>query len=123
VQLVETAIYAQWLQREWFEPWYARWTVGRFQGEVDMVGLSPQYFKPLWTLEIKWSKRPWENAGELKSQMSFCHINNLQSALVTTLDKSGSREIDILKLLFIPSALYAYAVGRNTIMQKQKRDI
>jgi predicted AAA+ superfamily ATPase len=38
--MVETAIYAQWLQREWFEPWYARWTQGRFQGEVDMVGLN-----------------------------------------------------------------------------------
>ena len=30
--MVETAIYAQWLQREWFEPWYARWSQGRFQG-------------------------------------------------------------------------------------------
>jgi hypothetical protein len=121
--MVETAIYAQWLQREWFEPWYARWTAGRFQGEVDMVGLSPQDFKPIWALEIKWSNRSWENTGELKSLMSFCQTNNLRSALVTTLDKSGSMNMKEMKLHFIPSALYAYAVGKNTIMQKQKRNI
>jgi len=121
--MVETSIYAQWLQREWFEPWYARWTAGRFQGEVDMVGLSAQDFKPLWALEIKWSNRSWENVGELKSLMSFCQTNNLRSALVTTLDKSGSKVMNEMKLHFIPSALYAYAVGKNTILQKQKRNI
>ncbi len=117
--MVETAIYAQWLQREWFEPWYARWTVGKFQGEVDMVGLSPQNFKPIWALEIKWSNRYFEHVGELKSIMSFCEANHLKSALVTTIDKSGSQDLKKLKIHFLPSALYAYTVGKNTIMQKQ----
>lgn len=121
--MVETAIYAQWLQRDWFEPWYARWTAGRTQGEVDMVGLSPQNFKPLWALEIKWSNRYFENTGELKSLMSFCDANNLKSALVTTLDKSGSKEMEKVKLYFLPSALYAYTVGKNTIDQRRKRNI
>jgi predicted AAA+ superfamily ATPase len=119
--MVETAIYAQWLQREWFEPWYARWTQGRFQGEVDMVGLSPQNFKPAWALEIKWSNRMFENPGELKSLFTFCTTNKLKSALVTTIDKSGSKESKGLKLHFLPSALYAYTVGKNTIIQKLKR--
>jgi len=121
--MVETAIYAQWLQREWFEPWYARWTVGRFQGEVDMVGLSPQSFKPQWALEIKWSNRYFENTGELKSLMNFCDKNNLKSALVTTIDKSGNKDIKEMRIHFLPSALYAYTVGKNTIMQKQNRNI
>ena len=121
--MVETAIYAQWLQREWFEPWYARWTVGRFQGEVDMVGLSPQSFIPQWALEIKWSNRYFENISDLKSLMNFCEKNNLKSALVTTIDKSGNKDMKGMKLHFLPSALYAYTVGKNTIMQKQNRNI
>ncbi|HAM99618.1 MAG TPA: ATPase [Marinilabiliales bacterium] len=121
--MVETAIYAQWLQREWFEPWYARWTAGRTQGEVDMVGLSPQNFKPLWALEVKWSNRYYENPSELKSLMSFCQSNSLKSALVTTIDKSGSRAMNEMKLHFLPSALYAYTVGKNTINQKKVRNI
>ncbi|MCX6224044.1 MAG: ATP-binding protein [Bacteroidia bacterium] len=119
--MVETAIYAQWLQREWFEPWYARWTNGRFQGEVDMVGLSAQNFTPVWALEIKWSNRYFENPGELKSLLTFCGTNKLNSALVTTIDKSGSREMQQLKLHFLPSSLYAYTVGKNTILQKLQR--
>jgi hypothetical protein len=118
--MVETAVYAQWLQREWFEPWYARWTQGRFQGEVDMVGLSPQNFKPLWALEIKWSNRYFENPGELRSLLTFCETNKLKSALVTTINKSGTKEMDKFKLHFLPSALYAYTVGKNTILQKQE---
>ena len=117
--MVETAIYAQWLQREWFEPWYARWTIGRSQGEVDMVGLSPQNFKAQWALEIKWSNRYFEIPGELKSLLTFCETNKLKSALVTTIDKSGSKEMKEVKLHFLPSALYAYTVGKNTILQKQ----
>jgi hypothetical protein len=120
--MVETAIYAQWLQREWFEPWYARWSQGRFQGEVDMVGLSPQNFKPLWALEVKWSNRYFENPGELKALLSFCGTNNLKSALTTTIDKSGSKKMDNLTLHFLPSSLYAYTVGKNTISQKQLRN-
>jgi predicted AAA+ superfamily ATPase len=119
--MVETAIYAQWLQREWFEPWYARWTQGRFQGEVDMVGLSPRSFKPMWALEIKWSNRYFENCEELKSLLTFCETNNLKSALVTTIDKSGSKEIKGIKLHFTPASLYAYTVGRNTILHKQQQ--
>jgi predicted AAA+ superfamily ATPase len=117
--MVETAIYAQWLQRDWFEPWYARWTKGRFQGEVDMVGLSPGSFKPIWALEIKWSNRYYDNPGELKSIMRFCEKNNLNSALITTIDISGSKNMKELKLHFLPSALYAYTVGRNIILQKK----
>jgi predicted AAA+ superfamily ATPase len=119
--MVETAIYAQWLQREWFEPWYARWTEGRFQGEVDMVGLSPHNFKPQWALEIKWSNRYLEKTDELKSLLNFCEINGLNSALVTTIDKSGMVEKNNIKFHFLPAALYAYTVGRNTIMHKQQR--
>ena len=90
--------------------------MGRTQGEVDMVGLSPQNFKPLWALEIKWSNRYFENPGELKSLLTFCETNKLKSALVTTIDKSGTKEMRDVKLHFLPSALYAYTVGKITFL-------
>lgn len=120
--MVETAIYAQWLQRDWFEPWYARWSQGKFQGEVDMVGLSQLNFKPQWALEIKWSNRYFEKADELKSLLTFCETNELKSALVTTIDKTGCIDMQKVRLHFLPSALYAYTVGKNTISQRIKQN-
>jgi uncharacterized protein len=120
--MVETAIYAQWLHREWFTPWYARWTVGKFQGEVDMVGLDDKKLKPLWALEIKWSNRYFEKPEELKSLLQFCNKNNLKSALVTTIDKEGVKNAGNIELHFFPSAMYAYVVGVNTIEQKKKKN-
>jgi hypothetical protein len=72
-------------------------------------------------LEIKWSNRAFEYPGELKSLLTFCEANKLKSALVTTLDKEGSKKIYELNIHFLPSALYAYSIGNNTILQKQKR--
>lgn len=119
--MVETAIFSQWMHRDWFTPWYARWAVGKFQGEVDMVGLDDKKLKPLWALEIKWSNRYFENPGELKSLFHFCGKNNLKSALVTTIDKEGSIEKNGLILNFIPAAMYSYVVGVKTLEQKIKR--
>jgi predicted AAA+ superfamily ATPase len=121
--MVETAIYSQWLHRDWFTPRYARWSVGKFQGEVDMVGLDDKNLKPLWALEIKWSNRYMEYPGELKSLLQFCKKNKLSSALVTTIDKEGEIEWEGITLHFVPAAVYAYVVGVNTIDQKKKRSM
>ncbi|MGO1585908.1 MAG: ATP-binding protein, partial [Mesonia sp.] len=59
--LVETAIYSQWMHRDWFNPYYARWR----KGEVDMVGIDDGSLKPIWALEIKWSNRYVEKPNEL----------------------------------------------------------
>jgi uncharacterized protein len=119
--MVETAIYAQWMHRDWFTPWYARWSNGTIQGEVDMVGLSEKNFKPLWAIEVKWSNRYYDHPNELKSLIFFCKKNNLESAVVTTIDKEGSKDFDGLKLMYYPAAMYAYTVGANTIEQKRHR--
>ncbi len=116
--MVETAIYAQWLHREWFTPYYARWQ----RGEVDMVKLDEKNFRPQWAVEIKWSNQFFEKPGDLKSLIQFLKSNDMKSALITTLDKEGIKEIEGLKLTFVPAAVYAYTVGRNTLMQKQKRN-
>lgn len=117
--MVETAIYAQWMHRDWFTPYYSRWA----SGEVDMVGLDEKKFKPIWALEIKWSNRYIEEPGELKSLFQFCSKNNLSSALVTTLDKFTTRNLNSLQLYFVPAAVYAYVVGYNTLEQKMNATI
>lgn len=115
--MVETAIYSQWMHREWFTPFYARWT----NGEVDMVGLDDKKLKPQWALEIKWSNRFYEEPGELKSLLQFCETNKLTSALITTIDVEGVREQRGIQLIFVPAAIYAYVVGVNTLEQKLKK--
>ena len=115
--IVETAIYSQWMHREWFTPFYARWN----NGEVDMVGLDEKKLKPLWALEIKWSNRYYEEPGELKSLLLFCENNKLNSALITTIDIEGTRELRGVQLNFVPASIYAYVVGNNTLEQKLKK--
>ena len=112
--MVETAIYSQWMHREWFTPWYARWQ----NGEVDMIGLSDRSLKPLWALEIKWSNRYYEKPSELKSLISFCKRCKLKTALVTSIDKEGVIEYEGIKLYFVPASAYAYTIGRNTLQRK-----
>ncbi|MFN8361416.1 MAG: ATP-binding protein [Candidatus Kapaibacterium sp.] len=119
--MVETVIYSQWMHSEWFTPWYARWSVGKFQGEVDMVGLDEKMLKPLWALEIKWSNRYFEKPEELKSLLQFCEKNSLPSAVVTSIDKEGVLVKNGIALHFYPSAMYAYAVGVHTIEQKKRK--
>lgn len=111
--MVETSIFSQWMHRDWFTPWYARWS----NGEVDMVGLN-QLLKPSWALEIKWSNRYFNKPGDLKSLIKFCCLNELQSPIVTTINKAGSVSYGGLDIQFFPAASYAYTIGRNTLQRK-----
>ena len=86
-----------------------------------MVGLDDKKLKPVWAMEIKWSNRYFERPQDLKSILQFCEKNNLQSALVTTIDKEGTLDRDGITLNFIPAAMYAYVVGVKTLEQKSKR--
>ncbi|WP_442847145.1 ATP-binding protein [Leeuwenhoekiella sp. H156] len=113
--MVETAIFAQWMHREWFTPWYARWS----NGEVDMIGISDSTLKPLWALEIKWSNRYFDKPGELKSLYKFCTESDLNYPIVTTIDKEGEKEHNGLTIQFLPAAAYAFTVGKNSLDRKK----
>ncbi len=113
--LVETAIYSQWMHRDWFNPYYAHWG----KGEVDMIGIDEGTLKPIWALEIKWSNRYVEKPNELKSLIDFCKSNKLSSALVTTIDTKTQREFKDVTLQYVPCATYAYNVGKNTLDKKK----
>lgn len=116
--MIETAVLAQWMHREQLDLSYARWKDGRKEGEVDLVLVDDRNYKPVWGVEIKWSNRYYENPQELKSLMSFCKENNLDSALITSIDKAGQKVLDNLKFSFLPASIYAYNIGDITLKMR-----
>ncbi|MDD7069315.1 MAG: ATP-binding protein [Prevotella sp.] len=117
--MIETAIYSQWIPRN-NHITYANWKVGRTQGEVDLVGINDALQKPYWAVEIKWTDRFFDRPTELSSLKYFMEKNQLQQALVTSISQAGLKETSFGRLLFIPSACYAYTVGENTLRQAKK---
>ena len=113
--MIETAVYAQWIPRQGVSIRYANWKIGKLQGEVDIVGLNIARQKPDWAVEIKWTDRFFDHPNELVSLKYFMEKNKMSYALVTSISKSGSIKIDNLTLQFIPVACYAYIVGENTM--------
>lgn len=113
--MVETAIFSQWMHRENLNLKYARWKMGRKQGEVDIVLLDSKFLKPLWCVEIKWSNRYVEKPQELKSLIHFCKQNNFDASLVTTIDGFANETIEDISITYVPAAIYAYNIGVNTL--------
>jgi uncharacterized protein len=118
--MVETAILSQWMHREQLDLTYARWKEGRNEGEVDLVLVDDKSYKPLWGVEIKWSNRYYNKPQELKSLIQFCETNKFESALVTSIDQLGMKEIKSLKFTFLPASVYAYNIGDITLKMKIK---
>lgn len=116
--MVETAIFSQWMHRENMDLKYARWKIGRSEGEVDMVSIDNKLFKPQWCVEIQWSNRYFDKTGDLASLLVFCKKNNFKASVVTTIDILGNKTIEDLELTFIPAAVYAYNVGVITLEKK-----
>ncbi len=109
--MVETAVYAQWFHRYWHTPYYARWKTG----EVDIVGLTSTNLKPAWAVEIKWTNRYYEKPNKLRSLSSFLLKNNLNRAIITTIDKTDEIEFEKYTFDYMPSSLYCYTIGRRTL--------
>lgn len=116
--MVETAVLSQWMHREQLDLTYARWKEGRKEGEVDLVLVDDKSYKPVWGVEIKWSNRYYDKPQELKSLLSFCKENKFESALTTSIDQLGLKEIEYIKLTFLPASIYAYNIGEITLRLK-----
>lgn len=116
--MVETAVLSQWMHREKLDLTYARWKEGRSEGEVDLVLVDDKKFKPMWGVEIKWSNRYFERPQELKSLIQFCKANDLDKALVTSIDQTGVKNIDNLVFSFLPASVYSYNIGDITLKMK-----
>ncbi|MGF1555814.1 ATP-binding protein [Paucihalobacter sp.] len=116
--MVKTAIFSQWMHREQLDLKYARWKMGRSEGEVDIVLLDNKLFKPQWCVEVKWTNRYFEKPQELKSLLHFCRQNKFSASLVTTIDVLGNKTIEEINLTYVPAAVYAYNIGVNTLELK-----
>lgn len=110
--LVETAVLGQNFPDIPSSEYYARWK----NGEVDWVHLHPASQRPEWAVEIKWSNRAYHSTQELKSLLAFCKANDLDQALVTTIDKAGHHHSQGINLHFIPASVYAYNLGKNALL-------
>jgi predicted AAA+ superfamily ATPase len=110
----ETAIYAQWMHRLNFTPYYVRWS----RGEIDMTGIDKITLKPKWVLEIKWTDRYVTKPSEMKSLIRFCKENNLPEALITSTTIEKQVHFEGVNLNFIPASVYAYTIGLNTLTNK-----
>ena len=116
--MIETAVYAQWIPRPNVSVNYANWKINKNEeGEVDIVGLNVALQKPCWAVEVKWTDRFFERPNDLKSLAFFIEKNKLPGALVTTITQAGVKKMPFGELLFLPTASYAYIVGANTINQ------
>lgn len=114
--MVETAVYAQWIPRQGIDISYANWRLSnREQGEVDIVGIDIARQKPQWAVEVKWSDRYPDYPGELVSLLGFMPKNGLEEAIVTSKTKTIDKQMEQVLLHFIPVACYAYTVGENTL--------
>lgn len=119
-EMIETAVYSQWIPRN-VRIAYANWRVGRSQqGEVDLVGINDALQKPSWAVEIKWTDHFFDKPMELSSLRYFMEKNGLAQALVTSISQSGVKRLDFGTLHFLPSACYAYTVGENTLRQAKR---
>ncbi len=116
--MIETAIFSQWMHRENLNLKYARWKINKAQGEVDIVQIDNKLLKPQWCVEVKWSNRYFEKPKELKSLISFCEQNEFTATMVTTINITGNKIIGDLNISFVPAAVYAYNIGVNTLDQK-----
>lgn len=114
--MVETAVYAQWIPRQRTDISFANWRLSKKeQGEVDIVGIETARQKPLWGVEIKWSDRYVQHPGELNSLLWYMQNNGLKEAIVTSETQTVDVEMESVVLHFLPVACYAYTVGRNTL--------
>ena len=119
--MVETAVYAQWIPRLGVDISYANWRISKTQqGEVDIVGMNVAQQKPFWAVEIKWTDRYTEHPEELSSLLYFMPQTGLTQALVTSKTITIRHEMNAGVLQFIPVACYAFTVGENTIRKNRQ---
>jgi predicted AAA+ superfamily ATPase len=119
--MVETAIFAQWIQGGKSDFYYANWTKGREKGEVDIVWIDQATQKPYSLTEIKWSDRYAECPTELKSLHKFLENNKEKmTTIATTKTKSRRYTFEGGDIFFIPSAIYAYWIADYLYKNKKQ---
>ena len=47
--------------------------------------------------------------------------NRIGQAIVTSIEKKGKKQLEKVALQFIPTAVYAYIVGHNTLQESRQK--
>ena len=113
--LVETAIFGQWLQRDYVEPFYASWKRGGSAGEVDLVAVDEGTRKAKWAVEIKWSDKAINHLGTNSPLLVFARAQGLEAVLCTSRTQARAWTVGGVLVTVVPSAEYAYNVGSRTL--------
>jgi uncharacterized protein len=114
--LAETAIWSQHLHRAELSGGlhYARWKEGRADLEVDIVALDRGTQKPSLAVEVKWSDRIVEHPEDLDGILALARKHPFASdPIVTTRTATELRDIRGVRVEFIPTALYCYAIAKD----------
>lgn len=117
--LAESAVFSQWLHNAAFVDslYYSRWR----SGEVDLVSLDLQQ-RPRFAVEVKWSDRSFDDPKIIKGLLEFSKKHKLgRMPLVTTLSKSGLKEMSGVIVEFMPCSLHCYTVAKNTLERRRSR--
>ena len=118
--MVETALFAQWVQGEKSSYYYASWNKGREKGEVDLVWVDLATQLAYSAAEIKWSDRYYERPSELVSLQKYLAQNSsIKKVIVTSKSKRGIVQSDAGRLIFVPAAIYAYWVSDYIYKQRE----
>lgn len=121
--MVETAIFAQWIQSGKGDLYYANWTKGRDKGEVDIVWLEETTQKAISMAEVKWTDRFAENMTELKSVFHFLEANSdVKKIVVTSKTRTSQYRLHEGCIQFVPSAIYAYWVS-DFLFRKRRHEL
>lgn len=114
--VVETAVSAQLGTGDERMDWrYANWRNGKEQHELDFVQINPGTQRPMSAFEVKWSDGPFDHPAEIKGAIAFAKQNGLNSLTVTSRSQQGKKYLDGIELSFIPTALFAYRLGKSRL--------
>ncbi len=112
-QLVETALFSQWLHNSARidSLCYAR---GK-RAEVSLVSLDARQ-QPRFAVAVKWSDQVFEDAKEIKSVIEFARANTMgRKPLVTTRSQTGIKTMQGIEIEFTPASLLCYTVSKNML--------
>jgi len=115
--LAETALFSQWFHNPAYVDniYYARWS----GGEIDLVALDQQTQKPQWCVEVKWSDRPEKDYSLVRHLTTFRKRHkSVDACIVTTRSVSGTKSIDGMPVIFKPTSLQVYSVGKNVVRHR-----
>lgn len=111
--LAETAVFSQWFHSPDREPLhYARWKTG----EIDLVEINADQ-SPEWFVEVKWTDAHLNRARDWDGVRQFVetHSRHIKAGTVTSRSRFERRRIGKLTIDVVPTAIYAWQVGRNTV--------